>query len=179
MSDKLSQLDEHKILVLDIAYQPVGIIDWERAMYLQLSNKAEVLNTYEHLSINSPTQSFACPAVIRVKWLNKKQPHVQFSRWSVLARDNFSCAYCGNHFPAKNLTLDHVIPDSQGGEKNWHNIITACMGCNHRKANRTPEQAGMELYWQPYAPKWNPWFIVKVSRCEVREIWKQWLPELT
>ena len=178
MSCKLDLLSQHKILVLDRAYQPVGVINWERALYLQLTQKAEVLNVYDNLIINSPNLNFQCPAVIKVNWISKKKNSVQFSRWSVLARDNFACAYCGNNFPPEKLTLDHVIPCSQGGEKNWHNIITACNGCNHRKANRTPEQAGMVLYWQPYAPKWNPWFILKVTGCEIRDIWRQWLPEV-
>lgn len=177
MGSKVDVLDEHKVLVLDRAYQPIGVINWERAMHLYVMDKVEVLNFYEDLIINSPKQQFNCPAVIKVNWISKKKAYVHFTRWAVFARDNFTCAYCGNGFHHNQLTLDHVVPDSQGGEKNWQNIVTACDDCNHRKANRTPEQAGMNLYWQPYAPKWNPWFILNITGCKIQEIWHQWLPE--
>lgn len=113
---KLEELAKHKILVLDLAYQPIAVINWEKAMYLWLSNKADVLNFYENLDVNSPNDKFQLPAVLRVRWLGKKRQkqHVHFSRWSVLARDNFMCAYCGNHFPEDKLTLDHVVPFSHG-----------------------------------------------------------------
>lgn len=176
---KLEELAKHKILVLDLAYQPIAVINWEKAMYLWLSDKADVLNFYENLDVNSPNDKFQLPAVLRVRWLGKKRQkqHVHFSRWSVLARDNFMCAYCGNHFPEDKLTLDHVVPFSHGGERSWDNIISACFSCNHRKANRTPEQAGMRLLLKPYAPKWNEWFLLQVNKSKVVEAWKDWLPD--
>lgn len=178
-SDKLSFLKRHKTLVLDLAYQPIAVVSWEKAMYLWLSQKAEALNYHENININSPSSSFELPAVLRVKWLSKKlHKSVHFSRCSVLARDNFSCAYCGNHFPADKLTLDHIVPVSKGGARSWENIISACFKCNHRKANRTPEQAGMELLFKPYAPNWNLSFILQLSKTDVIDVWKDWLPDL-
>ena len=38
----------------------------------------------------------------------------------------------------------------------WTNCVAACVGCNARKANRTPEQAGMHLRKRPARPEWKP-----------------------
>lgn len=51
------------------------------------------------------------------------------------------CAYCGDH--ASQLTPDHVIPLSRGGNNSLSNIVPACLSCNTRKGARTPEQSDM------------------------------------
>jgi 5-methylcytosine-specific restriction endonuclease McrA len=71
-----------------------------------------------------------------------------WSRSGVLVRDAQTCAYCGRH----GTTVDHVLPLSRGGGSSWLNTVAACAGCNHRKANRTPAEAGMRLRVTPYAP---------------------------
>jgi hypothetical protein len=43
------------------------------------------------------------------------------------------------------LTLDHILPRAQGGESVPQNLATACVPCNQRKGNRTPDQARMPL----------------------------------
>ncbi len=70
----------------------------------------------------------------------------------LLARDRHTCLYCGERFPERHLTQDHVTPRSQGGGDTWTNLVAACKACNHRKANRTPEQAHMPLLAVPYEP---------------------------
>jgi hypothetical protein len=68
------------------------------------------------------------------------------------ARDRFLCAYCGHQFKDHRLTIDHVMPRSRGGKNTWVNTVSACKPCNVRKADRTPEEAGMHLLYVPYAP---------------------------
>ncbi len=48
--------------------------------------------------------------------------------------------------------MDHVVPRSQGGADSWLNTVASCAEDNHRKANRTPEEAGMPLLRQPFEP---------------------------
>src|SRR5271157_578815 len=55
-----------------------------------------------------------------------------------------------------NVTVDHVVPRSQGGQTTWENCALACVACNARKANRTPEQASMKLRRVPLRPAWKP-----------------------
>ena len=68
------------------------------------------------------------------------------------SRDRHICAYCGDQFLAKELTIDHVMPKSRGGKNNWTNVVAACKPCNHKKGNRTPEEAKMHLLYVPYVP---------------------------
>lgn len=70
----------------------------------------------------------------------------------LFARDRHICLYCGEHFPLRLLSRDHIQPRSRGGVDAWENVVTACKACNGRKADRTPEQAGMKLLALPYAP---------------------------
>lgn len=71
---------------------------------------------------------------------------------ALFRRDGHICMYCGLPFRAGELSRDHVRPLSQGGRDEWNNVITACKRCNHHKAGRTPEQAGMELLAVPFTP---------------------------
>lgn len=47
---------------------------------------------------------------------------------------NNECAYCGRKL--KNLTQDHFIPLSKGGNYTKNNIIPACRNCNSQKHNK-------------------------------------------
>jgi hypothetical protein len=77
---------------------------------------------------------------------------VYADRMILYARDHNLCAYCGYAFEPYKLTIDHVLPKSNGGRNIWVNCVTACKPCNHRKGNRTPEVADMHLLYVPYAP---------------------------
>lgn len=73
---------------------------------------------------------------------------------ALFARDSYLCLYCGEHFPRSHLTRDHVMPLSKGGRDIWQNVVSACLHCNVRKGNRTPQQAHMPLLAVPYRPSW-------------------------
>ncbi|NQT11974.1 MAG: HNH endonuclease, partial [Planctomycetes bacterium] len=91
---------------------------------------------------------------------------VTFSRRNIFKRDRFTCQYCGAQPGSEELTLDHVVPRSQGGESRWDNCVLACLACNKRKADRTPEQARMRLRHKPVRPKWNPLYALRDVRIE-------------
>jgi hypothetical protein len=75
-----------------------------------------------------------------------------FAKVKLFRRDRFTCAYCAQRFAERELSCDHVVPQSRGGGWTWMNLVTACGACNGRKANRTPEQARMPLVYLPYVP---------------------------
>lgn len=81
-------------------------------------------------------------------------PAPTLSNTALFARDRGLCLYCGQHFQRSHLTRDHVLPISKHGKDIWENVVTACLGCNVRKGNRTPQQAGMPLLAVPYQPSW-------------------------
>lgn len=78
----------------------------------------------------------------------------------LFARDRHICAYCGDRFRDKDLTLEHIQPESRGGQTVWTNVVAACKPCNQRKADRTPTEARMELLYVPYTPNRYEGFIL-------------------
>ena len=82
----------------------------------------------------------------------------------LFSRDRNVCAYCGRHCQEDELTREHIIPFGQKGQDHWMNVVTACRACNHRKANRTPEQAHMPLLYAPYVPSLWEDFILRNRR---------------
>jgi HNH endonuclease len=77
-------------------------------------------------------------------------------------RDAMMCAYCGMvHKDDKHLTIDHVLPRSRNGQHTWTNTVTSCASCNHAKADRTPEEAGLQLLYVPYAPNLQEKLLLK------------------
>ena len=82
-------------------------------------------------------------------------------RMTLYARDQHICAYCGEEFSTSQLTIDHVQPKSRGGTNQWTNCVTACRPCNHRKGDRTPEEAKMHLIYVPYAPTVHERILLK------------------
>ena len=57
-------------------------------------------------------------------------------RNEIFERDGYRCVYCGEHFAAEELTIDHVQPRVRGGDRSEGNLVTACRGCNTLKGHR-------------------------------------------
>ncbi len=90
------------------------------------------------------------------------QPGLSNSK--LFARDRMVCAYCGGCFHADELTREHVVPTSRGGDDSWMNCITACRSCNGRKGSRLPEEANMSLLYLPYVPSLHEDMILRGRR---------------
>jgi 5-methylcytosine-specific restriction endonuclease McrA len=72
-----------------------------------------------------------------------------FTRFNVFLRDRFTCQYCGER---EDLTFDHVIPRSKGGQTTWENVVAACSPCNLAKGDRLPREVDMFPRQMPFAP---------------------------
>ncbi|WP_298705663.1 HNH endonuclease [uncultured Variovorax sp.] len=82
------------------------------------------------------------------------------TRRKLFARDRNVCAYCGQRFREQDLTCEHIIPESRGGEFSFMNLVSACKLCNSVKSARTPEEAGMPLIYLPYVPSlWEDFLL--------------------
>ena len=120
----------NSVLVLNSDYSPINICDGRRAIVLLLKQKAHMITEkvirlldyirlpYKKLMENRPTRNL------------------------IMKRDGYKCLYCG---ATENLTLDHILPSSRGGEDTWENLATCCGSCNVKKGNKTPQEAGMPL----------------------------------
>jgi 5-methylcytosine-specific restriction endonuclease McrA len=143
-------------LLLNHSYEPLRIVSWQRGVQLLFQKKAEVIEESE-LVIRSVSITMKLPAVLRMLYyipLIRKKTLVRFSRINVFIRDKHICQYCGKYFSRSQLTLDHVIPIVQGGNKSWENIVTACKKCNQKKGGKTPHEAGIALIKKPKEPHW-------------------------
>lgn len=171
---------KYRVLVLNRLWQPVNIVGVERAFNLLLRDHAQViytggesfqmLDSAEWLQLSEediPGDNEACVQTVRLRIRVPKVlllcsydqlpvQEVQFNRENLFDRDGYRCQYCGNHFEAGHLNMDHVIPRDRGGRTSWENIVTSCISCNSRKANRLPHQANMHLIRKPERPRWRP-----------------------
>lgn len=77
-------------------------------------------------------------------------------RKAVFRADDYECVYCGFTEQA-GLTVDHLIPQVNGGATIYENLVTSCGSCNSKKGGRTPEEAGMALCYGRYFPTQFEW----------------------
>lgn len=117
----------------------------------------------------------AVPRIIRLLGYEKlPRQDVKFNRRNIYARDGSRCQYCGKKMATTDLSLDHVVPKSQGGRSSWENIVCCCIKCNVKKGGRTPEQAHMHLITKPVKPKRSP--VINIRLADHRyQSWKQFL----
>lgn len=159
-------------LVLDVSYQPIDRIPWQRAFILLFSNKVEIVEEYEDRKVRSATREWKIPSVIRfLKYVFNRKRAIKFSRENVYTRDKGKCQYCGCNVKRMEITYDHVIPRSAGGKTQWENVVICCFSCNQKKKNRTPEQAKMCLITVPIKPKSLP------STIRFTFVWKEDMPK--
>ena len=182
----MEMLLERPVLVLNRLWQPVHTCSVKRALRLLCLGHAQVVQTegesrYQTHDIrswalytNQSKGSLAADVVHSVKLalrvpkiivlgLYDRLPRkeVKFTRQNVFLRDKHTCQYCAKVFPETKLNLDHVIPRGKGGKTTWQNIVTSCVPCNTRKADRLPRQANMRLLNEPRLPRWRPLFGLK------------------
>jgi len=167
---------EHMTLLLNADYQPLRILSWQRAVHMWFSDKVEIVEEYNDFDLRSMTFIMKCPAVVRLlKYVRRNNKRVKFSRVNVFGRDNFTCQYCLNQPGTPELTYDHVIPRAQGGKTTWTNIVTACLDCNGKKGNRTPEKADMPLKKLPVRPKERPFYQFTLHIPKTPDAWRNYL----
>lgn len=183
-------------LLLNADYTPLGVVNWQRAICLVMEGKVRRVVDYANLSVRSPSLSVDLPAVVSLpRYISGAQGAMKLSRRTILARDQFTCQYCGLRLssrvgsPLEQLTIDHVVPRSAAvrGQvrtaagvwvpvHDWANVVTACKPCNHRKGARTPSGAGMPLRSVPARPGTMDAVRILFSRVEIAEEWEPYLP---
>lgn len=137
-------------LVLNASFEPLSTVTMNRAVVLVLQDKAVVEQSHPEFRVRAATMELPLPRVIRLcRYVRVPfRRHAPWSRRGVLIRDQHRCAYCGK----RATTVDHVLPRAQGGGDTWLNTVASCSEDNHRKAARTPEEAGMSLLRKPFVP---------------------------
>jgi hypothetical protein len=155
-----------KVLVLNADYTPINVTTVFKGFKLVDKGKAEILKAGDN-PIVAGDRSFTRPLIIRLYNYVKFRFHkLKINRNRLFRRDNYACVYCGNK---RNLTVDHVIPKSRGGQNTWLNLVTCCSHCNRVKDNRTPEEAGMRFLKQPYEPS----IFSEVVNPSIESVWQE------
>ena len=186
----MTRIIDQPVLVLNKNWQPVAVLSVGVAVSTVLRGMGWVLDpiSYELLDfdawcaeerahgaarrIPTPRGSLPAPDVIVLReYADQPKGRVSFSRRNLERRDRQTCQYCGRRVQAS--TIDHVVPRSKGGPTSWENCVLACSTCNHRKADRTPREAGMPLRTDPRRPSWRPSFTVQTAH--YRETWEPFL----
>ncbi len=140
--------------VFNADYRRFGTVSWMDAVRLILRDAVHVVESHcPAVHISSPSTTVEIPASVVLKRYAhrpyRRTAHHYAPRDLVLKRDRHTCAYCGGRAD----TIDHVLPRSRGGGNAWINLVAACSPCNGRKDDRTPQEAGMKLLWEPYVPE--------------------------
>src|SRR4030095_9428292 len=123
-------------------------------------------------------ESFPVPSVIRRRtYINvrRRREASGMKRLRIYMRDKFRCQYCGQKKPVGELTLDHILPRSRGGDNSPVNIVTACLPCNNRKSDRTPAEARMPLLTSQTALRVKLERVVLCHYAEARAEWRKYL----
>lgn len=185
------------VLLLNVDYSPLEVISWRRAIVKVLDAKVEVVEESPSRLIRSPSLALPFPSVVRHigRYIRRKPT---FSRKNILARDGYTCQYCGAR-PRKQtgaprleyLTIDHVVPRAHAragrvtlpwsGESvpvtSWQNVLTACRSCNGTKGGRTPAQAGLKMARLPARPTPTDLLWMDFRRVEIPAEWSFYLPD--
>ena len=178
-----------QVLVLNKSWVAVHVTPVKRALTLLFQGHARVVHPADYslydfddwceLSkcrenfvngrfIHTPNFQVRLPEVILLSAFNGfVRREVRLSRRNIFERDDHRCQYCGTRHSKQDLTIDHVLPRSRGGYDTWENLVLACVQCNMKKGNRTPEEARMRLMRKPVKPHWLPRFGIQIPRDEL------------
>lgn len=179
------------VLVLNRSFYPVHVTSVRRAFCLLYNGIASVVDphyrlfdfkSWSELSLSESDEvigtvgrAIRVPRVIVILTFDRfPRRGVRFNRYNIFTRDRDTCQYCGLKFRRSELSLDHVIPISRGGESTWGNVVCSCVGCNKRKGGKLPSEVHMNLRKKPVKPNWTPEYSISFRSI----IYREWLPFL-
>jgi 5-methylcytosine-specific restriction endonuclease McrA len=167
-----------RVLLLNQTYEPLGTVSVARAIIMTFKNTVTVEELDGDRFLRSVSAQFPVPSVIRRRtYINvrRRREASGMKRLRIYMRDKFRCQYCGEKKGVAELTLDHILPRSRGGGNSPVNIVTACISCNNRKSNRTPEEARMPLLTSQSMLRVKLERVVLCHYAEARAEWRKYL----
>lgn len=156
-----------KTLLLDSSYQVLSFISERRLFKLLFKEKVEIESSWND-EISWINGKIKYPSIVRLKkYIKRTYFNSNFSRRSIIKRDESKCQYCDKKLSASQITIDHILPKARGGITSFVNCVVSCHSCNNKKADRTPEQADMTLLKRPMHPS----FLIQHYVPESQEYW--------
>ncbi len=169
-------------LILNADFRPLSVYplstwSWMDAIKAIWRDRVITVAEYNEF-IPTPNHKIRFPSVIALKEYQQVKRTVAFNRFNLWLRDDGVCQYCCCEVTTSDFTFDHVTPKSRGGLATWENIVCACQPCNTRKANRTPDEAGMTLLKEPRKPKPHEMVDWNRIRQKGNDLHKDWIDYL-
>ena len=167
-----------RVLLLNQTYEPLGTVSVARAVIMTFKNSVTVEEYDGQRVLRSANAEWPVPSVIRRReYINirRRREVAGARRMRIYMRDKFRCQYCGEKKGAVELTLDHILPRSRGGDNSPVNIVTACVLCNGRKGSRTPDEARMPLLTSQTALRVKLERVMLCHYAEDRAEWRKYL----
>lgn len=160
-----------KVLLLNQNYEPMSVVTAKKAIILVFLQKVEIVEKRDTM-IRSQHLALPLPSIIRlICYVRIPHKRVELTRKNILRRDGFYCQYCGTSKGP--FTVDHVVPRTKGGWDSWENLVCACVRCNNKKGQRTPDEANMPLRRRPRRP--SHLFFIQHFIGASEECWKPYL----
>jgi 5-methylcytosine-specific restriction endonuclease McrA len=169
---------EGRVLLLNQTYEPLGTVSVARAIIMTFKDSVYVEEYDRDRVLRSAQAEFCVPSVIRRRvYINvrKRREQSSMKRLRIYMRDKYRCQYCGEKKAVSELTIDHILPRSRGGDNSPINVVTACEKCNNRKSNRTPDEARMPLLTSQSALRVKLERVVLCHYAEDRAEWRKYL----
>ena len=167
-----------RVLLLNQTYEPLGTVSVARAVIMTFKNSVTIEELDGDRVLRSAHAEFPVPSVIRRReYINvrRRREAAGARRMRIYMRDKFRCQYCGVKKAPRELTLDHILPRSRGGDNSPVNIVTACVLCNGRKGSRTPDEARMPLLTSQTALRVKLERVMLCHYAEDRAEWRKYL----
>jgi len=167
-----------RVLLLNQTYEPLGTVSVARAVIMTFKNSVTVEEYDGDRVLRSVRAEYPVPSVIRRRtYINvrRRREASGAKRLRIYMRDRYRCQYCGERKAVNELTLDHILPRSRGGDNSPVNIVTACVPCNTRKGGRTPAEARMPLLTTQSALRVKLERVVLCHYAEARAEWRKYL----
>jgi len=182
-------------LVLNKGWTPISIMPVKKAITKVMSDLARIVDPNDYqlyafedwmmlpvaegdLFIPTSNSKVRVPEIIVLQEYEKLPlREVKLTRRNLLIRDNYTCQYTGKRINMDTATMDHVVPRSRGGGSTWENLVMCCLDINSKKADRTPDEAGLKLLKKPERPKWSPVYarFARLASSTIPSSWSKFI----
>lgn len=173
----------YKTLVLNSDYTVFSVVTWRTAFTKLFSENVYCVEYYDKYILDSKQRKHFLPAVLVLQeYINLSGKKSPYSKKNVFLRDNFTCQYCGYKFASSHLQIDHITPRSKEFKlpknikmNSYENTVTACFYCNSKKADRTPDEAGMKLIGIPKSINRSQKVLLEIQSKPIPKEWQIYL----
>lgn len=176
-----------RTLVLNNNYMPVSIfpnlfvIPAEDAIHRILGGSCDAVFYYDRPILTPSRSDLYWPSVIVNRNGKSFKKTVKLSKATLYYRDGGKCFWCERAMTIDEVTRDHVVPTSRGGNDTWDNVVCSCHDCNHEKGDHPPTGKWNPKNKKVYTPTFFDLLEIRKKHPLIVDSrdWLQFLPEWT